>query len=165
MRVDLVTRDGVLGYVDDDGPDSEGTARFLDTVAVPGGLTPDDGDAYREALFSALRGGSYLWAQPATETMLARVAEAEELLEGAAAAWDESRVSRYLKGTRVVGREGGGRFAPRAVSTNVSDKLELHAGDRVTVDGKPYTVDGLKTLPTGNAIYYLEDELEPSEPS
>lgn len=31
-----------------------------------------------------------------------------------ATAWDETKHSRYPKGTRVSGREGGGRFAPRA---------------------------------------------------
>lgn len=76
-----MTHDGLLGYVDETGPDSEATARFLTTVAVPGGLMQDDGDAYVEALFTALRGGSYLWAQPA-EDAFEQVGQREDDLEG-----------------------------------------------------------------------------------
>jgi len=153
-----MTRDGLFGYVDELGPDTEATARFLDTVAVPGGLMPDDGEAYVEALLTALRGGSYLWAQPASETVAAleRVTAREELLEGAGAAWDESKHSRYARGTPVRGREGGGRFAPKAISAP-REPGWFALGDPVTVDGEVYVVDDMQILPTGNRIYTLRD--------
>lgn len=156
MRVDLMTRNGLFGYVDDAGPDSEATARFLDTVSVPGGYMPDDGAPYLEALFAILRGGSYLWAQPATMAALERVEQREELLEGAAAAWDESKHRRYSRGTPVRGREGGGRFAPKEISAPETPGW-FALGDPVTVEGEVYVVDDVKVLPTGNRVYTLRD--------
>lgn len=65
-KLEIMTPDARMGSVFVSGEMDESVRVFLDGLVVPGGLRPGD-PGYLEALYSLLRSGSYLWAQPLSD--------------------------------------------------------------------------------------------------